>query len=447
MLPTVLFFARSYQAEFFPHLTSLRYRSVYATMTLEEKRMVIAKGGQVVGCFEEEFDELKSEAISKDYLITSLASDRYLIHFSLPDRLTILGKEKQFWQNILSGYSPVAVINEAVAIEISEVLYIETKKRSIKYLGWLHNPIENYFYWMTTPMHGSMDPSIFTKTPNPESIQIARDYCLKIESNYKPFYVRDLKSRFNLINILKDIWALGITLKWQSKYASSKLKRYAIFGADHKFYLWRLTLPFRSIFKRYDDLNKCANFEIIFYPLHFEPEATLYYMAEYYSDQIGTIYNISKCLNLNQVLVVKEHPQQTGMLLTKGYQQLKAKNSNLIFLPAEFNSQDIIRKSVAIITLTSTVGLEALALGKPVLIMGNIFYDCYRDLMKIKHFEELRVVIKSGNYVQPEKETLIHFLACLLQYSYPGNPIPHPGLYSPQNIQSIVAAIETDAVQ
>ncbi|MEK6780155.1 MAG: hypothetical protein AABY93_00515 [Bacteroidota bacterium] len=425
-------------------MTSPVYHSIYATLTIDEKNIILAKGGQVVGCFEEEFDTLGTEYVNEDYFITSLASDRYINGFNLDTRLTILKKEKGFWESILAKHSPVAIVNEIVAIEISEVLYIECKKRGIRYLAWLNHPIDNYFYWLDTPMNSSLSPSIFAKSPKTESVILVSNYCSKVEQNYKPFYVRDLKSRFNLIDILKDIKSTGLTLRTRIKY--NKIKSYSIFGADYKFYLWRLNLILATLGRKYDDLRKYNQYEILFFPLHYEPEATLFYMAEWYSSQIDTIYNISKCIKLNQVLVVKEHPVQRGMLLTEPFQKLKKKTSNVIYLPGEHNSQDLILSAKAIITLTSTVGLEALILGKPVIVMGNVFFDRYQYITKIKSFDELRSIIRSDAYIYPDKKTIIDFLANLLDHSFKGNPFPHSNLYIPENIKLIIEAIESEVL-
>ena len=65
------------------------------------------------------------------YLIFSWGSDRFLRDYKYEERLSIQKKIVSFWSNILEEYKPIAVVNEPVVIEVSEILYIETKKRNI----------------------------------------------------------------------------------------------------------------------------------------------------------------------------------------------------------------------------------------------------------------------------------------------------------------------------
>ena len=51
--PVVLFFARGYQAHFYPHIVSDKYDAIFVTLTKDEKRLVEKMGCTMVGCFEE----------------------------------------------------------------------------------------------------------------------------------------------------------------------------------------------------------------------------------------------------------------------------------------------------------------------------------------------------------------------------------------------------------
>ncbi len=78
MKKKVLFFAREYQADFFPLLRSPKYDAYYVTLTLEEKRRVEAKGQPVFACFEEMYDTLAPDQFPESYFLTSFASDRFM---------------------------------------------------------------------------------------------------------------------------------------------------------------------------------------------------------------------------------------------------------------------------------------------------------------------------------------------------------------------------------
>jgi CDP-glycerol glycerophosphotransferase (TagB/SpsB family) len=165
-------------------------------------------------------------------------------------------------------------------------------------------------------------------------------------------------------------------------------------------------------------------------------------MAEFSEDQVGLIRNLAKCLSNNQILVVKEHPQQPGMLLSKSYRQLRKRLSNIAFLPAEYSTKKIILLSQLVIAQTSTAGWEAIILGKPVIVMGKVFYDKYPKINIFTDFENLKIMIHNKQYKIPQKDETIKFIAQVWNYCQEGNPYPDTELYNPENIKRVVHSIE-----
>ncbi|MDO1445143.1 hypothetical protein Q0590_02720 [Rhodocytophaga aerolata] len=444
MKPNVLFFARDYQSEFFPYLKSDNYHSILITLTLKEKRHIQKLGYEVHGCFEEVYDELSTDNIPPSYLQSSLCSDRYLRVLSLSNRIKILGKEIHFWAQILDKYRPNLIVNETIAIEISEVLYLEAEKRNIKYVSWMSFPIKNLFYWQTVPIHNSLSQEVFNTHPSRSSIEISRQHILNVKSGKgKPFYISSIKSRFYAKSLAKNLYWLAKTFLINLQYRD-KTKNIAIFGENTGLYKSALLNVFNSLFRSYDKISDANGFEYIFYPLHYEPEAAISYMAEFYDNQTATIEYISKCLKLNQVLIIKEHPQQPGMLLSPRFQDLRKRLSNILYLPAEYPTHQLINNSKAVITLTSTAGFEGLIQGKPVVVLGQVFYDKYPYINKIESFDDLKKLIHTDNYIYPDDVAMETFLAQMIDYCYKGNPYPHSDLYSEANLHNIVSAIETE---
>ena len=64
------------------------------------------------------------------------------------------------------------------------------------------------------------------------------------------------------------------------------------------------------------------------------------------------------------------------------------------------SSHELIREAAAVIVISSTVGLEALLYGQPVLTMGQPFYSGYGVTLDVDSFRELReagpAVLRSG---------------------------------------------------
>jgi len=77
--------------------------------------------------------------------------------------------------------------------------------------------------------------------------------------------------------------------------------------------------------------------------------------------------------NDNLELVVKEHPSDFGRINYDELQQ-KYQGSSVIFL-RHFPTPQLITSSVGIITVNSSVGIEAIVKHKPVITLGNAFYN------------------------------------------------------------------------
>lgn len=440
--PKVLFFSRDYQSILFPLLRSEKYESLYVVLTSEEKERIENLGYPVVGCFNEDVKKLEPDYIEPDYLITSYASDRFMGSFNLDKRRSILGKEIAFWKNILDNNKPDFVINEVVAIEISEVIFIEAQKRGIKYLAWMNNPLNGYFYWTSYPMDLSLDSAVFSSEPTSESVIKAEKYLSDIvEKDIRPFYIQPFLKRRKIRHLISSTISILKTIIKNSFRLAGKRFQYEDYLDTHWDDFLRTINTFNFNYDNIDDYNET---ELVFFPIHFEPEFSLLYLAEFYSNQVALIENISKCLKTNQILVIKEHPQQPGMLALRKYKYLRKYFSNIIFLPSIIPASYVIKKSKLIITISSHLGWEALFHGKPVFLIGKMFYDKHPDINHFTNFEELRSSIRQDNFKYPDSQNTIKYMAQLLDYSYPGYPFPSDYLYRQENIELIIKAIESE---
>lgn len=185
------------------------------------------------------------------------------------------------------------------------------------------------------------------------------------------------------------------------------------------------------------------------YPLHVYPEASTSVFAKYYDgNEFNLIKNIAFSLPENAVLVVKEHKNNVGTnsrLFYKRIMQLP----NVILLDPYFNLRDNIGNFDLVITLSGTVGFEALTKGVPTYVLGEVFYQKYPQVEKIISYFELEEKLKkikkksaaidtqqpyniyskicfpgSFNYMSPSclnEENLLLLLKPMLDYLETGN--------------------------
>lgn len=438
--PKILFFARGYQADFFPELRDPRYDAIFVTLAREEAAQVRAKGCEVAACFEADFDRLTPAEVPPHYLYTSFMAERFLGRYDQGRRLEILGKEIAFWRGLLDRFGPVAVVNELVAIEISEVLLIECRARGVRYLAGMNCVVEDWFYWLPDPMTIS-GRTFNLPAPGPAATEAAQAYFAELrQQEYKPFYVQNLAGRRAIRPLLA---ALLRTVQWWWRDRVSRTGgfRYESYSEEYR---KRIQVFLASFGHRYDTLDTIPDErEIVFYPLHQEPEATLNYMSEFMANQVATIENILKCLGPHQVLVVKEHPVDKGALLRRKFRDIRKQYSALRYLPAEVPGRRVLQRCERVVTLTSTVGWEAANLGKSVCVLGEIFYDDLPGIQRIGSFAELRSAMRTpvGDMPRLDPQRAEQFVAAMTEASYPGNPFPYPGLYSAQNIARVRDAV------
>ena len=87
------------------------------------------------------------------------------------------------------------------------------------------------------------------------------------------------------------------------------------------------------------------------------------------------------------------------------------------------SSHDLMQQAQAIIVISSTVGLEALMYGKPVLTMGQPFYSGYGVTLDIDSFREIREKVPQVLDFKPDRERILQFLHAAMRRCYDGAPV------------------------
>ena len=162
--------------------------------------------------------------------------------------------------------------------------------------------------------------------------------------------------------------------------------------------------------------------DFAFFPLHSEPEVALQVLAPpYHKNQIELIRNIAMSLPFGMKLVVKEHPRSFGLRPVNFYRTL-LEIPNLYIVPMQANSIEISRHAELVCVISSTIGLEACCIGKPVLLLGHAKYEAMPASMcaVCENLFELPAVIESLlNTYHYDEEALVKFLAAVIEGSVP----------------------------
>lgn len=425
----------------FNYMKSDKFEVICLALSVEGKKYWEERNIKVVGCFEEEYKNIEGVKIPDNYLLTSWDSDRFLNRrFNFEERRCVLGKEIAFVSRILDEYKPALILNEVVTIEFMEVLYIEALKRNIPYKTWMIFPSVHKDLWASTPFNSLPTKDVLNAIPKNVDYEAAREFVDRIKNKHdKPFYI-NVKYPSNLKNILVST----------KSYCASCFRNFCkqihgYFNYENYSSLYKnnlkaaLGLMFHS-YDSYQSLN--SNYEYVFFPLHMEPEAAISYTGECYGDQEMLISRISHSLGTNQKLIVKEHPQQRGVLLTKKYQDLKKKCCNLIYIDAQVSSYDIFKKMICMVTLNGTAGFEALICGKPVILFGNAYYKECKSSTFCDSFWKLKEMLREHSYNIPNEDDLIEFIAKMLTGMTDTFPYLMGDSYNQNDVDNITKQIE-----
>jgi capsule polysaccharide export protein KpsC/LpsZ len=81
------------------------------------------------------------------------------------------------------------------------------------------------------------------------------------------------------------------------------------------------------------------------------------------------------------------------------------------------------QRAEAVAVISSTVGLEALLYGRPVLTLGQPFYSSYGITLDVDSFREIREAVPALLHFTPDRERTRRFLGAAMRACYPGKPV------------------------
>jgi capsular polysaccharide export protein len=129
---------------------------------------------------------------------------------------------------------------------------------------------------------------------------------------------------------------------------------------------------------------------------------------------VDQVYQATR--NSNTAIIFKEHPADEGRV---DYTDLYNKYSSekMIFL-RDGDTSELITNSKLVITINSTVGIEALERGKPVITLGNAYYNIEGIVSNVKNIAELEDSISDALKGSNDNSTLVKNFIWYLRNEY-----------------------------
>lgn len=210
----------------------------------------------------------------------------------------------------------------------------------------------------------------------------------------------------------------------------------------------------KKLKEAYDSLVCGPDFKepyVIFF-LHYQPEQTTCPSGDVFVDQRLCVELLLKSLPIDYKVYVKEHPSQFNRYLIGHSGRMRdlyddlAKNDRVKLMPIEENSFELIQHSKAVCTVTGTVGWEAMARQKPVIVFGVCWYENYSGVLRIKDEDSAKRIHHFIETYQYDEQSLLAYLASIGKnthkaYYLLNAPKEKIGVDEEESVNSIVDAL------
>lgn len=170
------------------------------------------------------------------------------------------------------------------------------------------------------------------------------------------------------------------------------------------------------------------NEKYVFFPLHFAEDAQIVTRCPFYYNQAEMLRLIAMSVPAGYKVYTKEHPDERGINPIKTIKKMKSIKNVRVLAPTA-NSHEIIRKSEAVVVISSSVGWEAFLYRKPVMNLAPIYYGLSDLVYKVGDIRELPIVIKKALaerkmiYAKYTNEEWEKFIYAILSTVNKGNPV------------------------
>lgn len=372
----------------------------------------------------EDFDFDKFCEYEKKYecapLWKYIYTDRFLIHRDYDYVVKVTCGLFSFFEYVFTKHNIDIYYSECIATLQCYIAYLVGLKTGAKYFGQtsargkssthmhvIDNPYENLV---------GFDSNYLNENYTKEEINEAKEFWDDFKQHAEaPAYMAQTgkKPRFKLKFLLLPICRL--------------LKRFDKNLTDPSSYMYYE--GYKSItdpLKFYIRYNYCKRYyhkadftrNYVFFPLHYQPEASTLVCALKYEKQLMFIDSWAKSLPADTLLYVKEHYAVLGHRDISFYKELK-NYPNVVLIDPWENSRKLIENAVAVTTLTGTAGWEAMLLQKPVFIGGNVYFDVAPGVIKVNDiYGNYLPLLK--NWKKPKDEEIIKYLCACFRAIHPG---------------------------
>ena len=417
-----------YSPELFKKLKELdpKIEAIFITTNVKESNTVreILEGYDDIQIFEtasylkehwDEFDVSTLNNFENKYdckpVWKYIYSDRFLIYRDYEYTVHVAAGLFSFFDKIFSEQKVDFYYSECISTLQCYVAYMVGKKLNVKYVSQMpaRGALDTKYYYFVNDefQHNcKFDNGFREKEYDKSIIEEAESFLSEFElKGQRPPGMDKVKTKPRI-----DKYFLTAPIK----YLVNRFKKEFNDPYSYMYYKqYRKCLNPITFYFRYKKAKKYytkPNYDAkyVFFPLHYQPEASTCICAEKYEKQLYYIDSWAKSLPADTVLYVKEHYALLGNRKLDFYKELKQYPNVFLIDPWE-NSRKLIENAEATTTLTGTAGYEAVLLRKPVFICAECVYENAPGIIKLddiygKYVSEMR------KWTKPSRDEVVKYL-------------------------------------
>ncbi len=229
--------------------------------------------------------------------------------------------------------------------------------------------------------------------------------------------------------------------KFHTDIIKDELKLEVIFEDFFQKTKKNLTKKYLDVSKKIENDNIALPEKFVFVPFQVHDDSQIILNSKNIDNMEQLVEEVTKAVdsinrNLNEKLsvVFKEHPANLGRV---HYSNLynKFKDYDHITFLKKGNTTDILKKSSFVITINSTVGIEALQMHKPVITLGDAYYNIEGIVLHCNELKELRNYIIEALEYEVNVELVDRFLS-YLRYYYQLEGDWRKGIFNSKQLQN-----------
>lgn len=378
-------------------------------------------------------------------LYLMVAGCRFIGSFEHRKALRLLEAGFRLFEQQFDEFRPDAILSDGVACTMSYIQYAIAQKRGIPFLTLAAARVNDRFY----------------------IIRNRRDRYERVEELFEQYKQRGLPEhlRQQAQDFLDAFRGVKQRPKYYLEYAQPPKVDFASLrtirellhrrSLDPDNYL--LQSPWAALGGRVTRLAKNYLFDpghfeqpvpgekFVFFPLHFQPEMTTLVLGPYAVNQVAVVENLAKTLPIDHRLYVKEHKASLGRREMGYYRRLR-RIPNVRLISPYAHSHDLIKQSSAVCVISSTVGWEALLYEKPVVSIGDVFYNAYDGVQCVDRYAALPAAFARAIHAhKPDTDLLLKYIAANIEGTYLGDAYFTPGGTNPglraENIRIVTQAV------